>query len=154
MKKNRLAEITMILLSLSSLAPVFAETIILKSGEKFEVKVIEKTDDYIMIDYYGSHVNYNMYEIEGIVEEEKQVLPIPQEETLYQEYQLPIKSEETDDFQRIEESTKKEAVAYLNRGREYYDNGQYQQAIPYLQKAIEIDPNYQEAFAGLGYTYL
>ena len=44
----------------------FAETIVLKSGETREGKIIERTDDYIKIDYYGATVTYFYEDIESI----------------------------------------------------------------------------------------
>lgn len=45
---------------------VFAETITLKSGKKIEGKIIEKTDKYIKLDFYGASLTYFIDEIEFI----------------------------------------------------------------------------------------
>jgi len=44
----------------------FAETIVLKSGQTREGKIIERTDDYVKIDYHGASVAYFFDEIESI----------------------------------------------------------------------------------------
>ncbi|MFC1630971.1 hypothetical protein ACFL2I_00240 [Candidatus Omnitrophota bacterium] len=53
----------------------FAATITLKTGSKFTAQILERTDRYIVVDFYGTAVNYNMYEIEEISEEETAELP-------------------------------------------------------------------------------
>lgn len=62
-----------------------AETVILKSGEKIEGKVIERTDEYIKIDLYGTPVTYWQDEIDTILVEEKtpppKVVVIPEPST-------------------------------------------------------------------------
>lgn len=45
---------------------IFAETIILKSGEKVEGKIIERTDDYIRIDFYDVPLTYYLKNIKSI----------------------------------------------------------------------------------------
>jgi len=50
---------------------VFAETIILKSGERIEGKIIERTDKYIKIDYNGVAVPLSVEEIESVEKQEK-----------------------------------------------------------------------------------
>ena len=49
---------------LSSLC--FAETVVLKSGKTVEGKLIEKTDEYIKIDFLGAPLTYFLDEIESI----------------------------------------------------------------------------------------
>lgn len=48
--------------------PVFvsAETIVFKSGHKIEGKIIERTDEYIKIDFYGVPVTHYLDEVETI----------------------------------------------------------------------------------------
>ena len=72
MKYKRLICLTRILplVVLCFLNFAFAETIILKSGEKIEGKIIEKTDDYIKIDLYGVPIPYYFEDIERIEETE------------------------------------------------------------------------------------
>lgn len=69
MGKERLI-ILLLLSSLSFPALSFAETIILKSGEEIEGKVIEKTDKYIKIDFEGVQLTYFFDDIKTIEGEE------------------------------------------------------------------------------------
>jgi hypothetical protein len=65
MGKERLI-ILLLLASLSFPALSFAETIILKSGQEIEGKVIEKTDKYIKIDFEGAQLTYFFDDIKTI----------------------------------------------------------------------------------------
>lgn len=42
---------------------------------------------------------------------------------------------------------------YYNEGVEYLKQGQNQNAVDSLQKAVELDPNYAEAYSALGAAY-
>lgn len=44
----------------------YAETIVLKSGKTIEGKIIEKTDEYIKIDFFGVALTYYLSDIESI----------------------------------------------------------------------------------------
>ncbi|MCB0162881.1 MAG: tetratricopeptide repeat protein [Anaerolineae bacterium] len=45
------------------------------------------------------------------------------------------------------------AEDHFRRGNEYYETGQLDQAVEAYQKAIELNPEYQGAYANLGVTY-
>ena len=45
------------------------------------------------------------------------------------------------------------AMAYLNIGDTYYDMGEHEKAVPYFQKAIQINPNHANAHLLLGLSY-
>jgi len=62
----------------------FAETIILKSGEKMERDIIERTDEYIKIDFYGSIMSYALDEIESI--DGKKVVVPPEQDMQRESY--------------------------------------------------------------------
>lgn len=66
--------IALLLISLNFSTLIFAEIIILKSGKTVEGKIIEKTDQYIKIDFYGVILTYFLDEVESI-EGLKQVKP-------------------------------------------------------------------------------
>jgi hypothetical protein len=61
--------------------PIFGETIMLKSGQKLEGKIIEKTDKYVKIDFYNVVLTYYVDEIASIGEKPdaptKTTPPIP-----------------------------------------------------------------------------
>jgi len=69
--RRRLTKLLMILLSVGLFFPcfIFAETIVLKSGKKVEGKLIEKTDKYIKIDFYGVPLTYFLDDVKSIEEE-------------------------------------------------------------------------------------
>ncbi|HYX08272.1 MAG TPA: OmpA family protein [Bacteroidales bacterium] len=51
-------------------------------------------------------------------------------------------------------STKsKKAIENLEKGRQYYQLYKYEEAVAYLSKAIEIDPDFSEAYFGLAQVY-
>ena len=47
----------------------------------------------------------------------------------------------------------KRAIENLEKGRGYYQRYQYEEAVAYLSKAIEIDPEFIEAYFGLAQVY-
>lgn len=69
MKKKRPVEIILILLFITSFLsfPLFAETIILNSGEVVEGEILKKTNKYIKVDSGGGMINlYQLDEVESI----------------------------------------------------------------------------------------
>jgi len=48
----------------------FAETIIFKSGKVVEAKIVERTDEWIKVDFQGVHLTYYLEDIENIDREE------------------------------------------------------------------------------------
>lgn len=61
-----MSKVIAILISLFLLTPAFAETIVLKSGETVEGKIIEKTGKYVKIDFQGVPLTYFLDEIASI----------------------------------------------------------------------------------------
>lgn len=59
-------KITLIILSVLFTSPLFAETIILKSGRAIEAPIIEKNDKSIKVDISGIHITYYFEDIESI----------------------------------------------------------------------------------------
>lgn len=56
------------IISAFMLIPVFAETVCLKTGQKREGKVIEKTKDYLKMDFYGATLVYFADEVATVDE--------------------------------------------------------------------------------------
>ncbi|MBL7084505.1 MAG: hypothetical protein ISS43_00140 [Candidatus Omnitrophica bacterium] len=83
MKKQRFFGFTTFLLLTIFCFPtsIFAETVILKSREKIEGTITEKTDEYITIDFYGASLRYYLEDIESI-DGEKLALSSAKEETV------------------------------------------------------------------------
>ncbi|HMK59949.1 MAG TPA: tetratricopeptide repeat protein [Dissulfurispiraceae bacterium] len=42
----------------------------------------------------------------------------------------------------------------FDRGMSYFNRGQYEAAIPYFEKATDLDPNFTDAYLLLGRSYL
>jgi tetratricopeptide (TPR) repeat protein len=135
-KKNSLRLILLLAAVLYSPAPVFAETIVLKSGQKIEGRILEKTDKYIKIDFQGMPLTYYVDDIARI-------------ESTHNEM-AKIADEESGEFLRANPNS---AKAYNDRGVAYRMNGKQKEAIACFTKAIEIDPAYAQAYNNRGISY-
>ena len=51
------------------------------------------------------------------------------------------------------QGAKANAMAYLNIGETYYDMREHEKAIPYFQKAVQLNPNHANAHLLLGLSY-
>ncbi|MBU0547930.1 MAG: hypothetical protein KJ710_01710 [Candidatus Omnitrophica bacterium] len=73
---------------LFSLSLCFSETILLKSGQKVEGRIVEKTDTYVKLDFLGVDLVYYKDEIASIVQgaSNSENTVSPQLESLYQAY--------------------------------------------------------------------
>ena len=71
----------------------FSETILLKSGQKVEGKILEKTDKYVKLDYFGVGLVYYNDEVDSITQDSlgSESLATPQLESLYQAYTSSLK---------------------------------------------------------------
>lgn len=68
----------LVIFLLSFASTVQADTIVLKSGQKVEGKIISKTDQEINVDFQGVTITYGVDEIEQIIGEEVKVDSNPQ----------------------------------------------------------------------------
>lgn len=147
---------------------VLAETIILKSGQKVEGKIIEKTDKYIKIDFQGVSLTYNVDEIASI--EKEVVAPLATRETV---------SGITTGTSDLEKYTTESEQCFLNEKYEdtitllkkiillkpedsdlqivlgilYYYAGNLEESIATLQKALSLAPNDPEINLYLSIVY-
>lgn len=74
----------------------FAETVILKSGRKIEAKIIEKTEEYVKLDYYGVPLTYYNEEIESVEKTKRKSeknKPVKDETATYLEDKTGLKPE-------------------------------------------------------------
>ncbi len=71
MEKKRSVGVVIILVLIGLCLPalVFPEIITLKSGLKFEAKILKKTDQYIVVDWQGTQVRYLLDEVDKIGDE-------------------------------------------------------------------------------------
>ncbi len=133
-KKQFIFAIQIILfLLVVNFSSVSAETIILKSGERIEGKIIEKTDQYVRIEIIkGVPVTYWFDEVERVEEE----APPPPQGAVPE---LPLDRSETE--------------KYLTEAGQYYLNEKYEEALFSLKKAVELDPNNPDHYVDLGIVY-
>lgn len=130
MKKGEIIDIKKLVILIIAIVNVclltfaFAETIVLKSGKTIEGKIIERAENYIKVDIYGVPITYYFHEIEKIDGEE-----------------------------RTELFFSPPANIHLGKGTKHYDNGEYEQAIEEFKKAIEIKPDFYQAYHNLGLSY-
>lgn len=115
---------------------VCADTVYLKNSKKVEGKVIEKTDEYIKIDFMGTPLTYWMNEIEKI--------KLEGDRTSFMEEKKEIKLP----------SQEENAESYFKRGTDYLkEEGRWQQAIDELKKSHSVDPYHVGAHFNLGCAY-
>jgi tetratricopeptide (TPR) repeat protein len=116
---------------------IFAETIMLKSGKRIEAGILERTDNYIKVDMYGTAVTYFFDEIATI--DGRDIAPTMGTPTL------------VDENKPIENTN--QAYIYFTQGEEWLRKNDYSQAITFYQKAIQVDPSYAKAYAYIGLAY-
>lgn len=149
-----------------SAANVFAETVTLKSGKTIEGNILEKTDQYIKIEFNGTPIYYELKYIKNIDKEEAPLAP-DKDANFYLKESLKYGSHAR--FKEAEEETKKglrinpadhnllevskmldelnsgaakeEYVLYLFQGSDYLMNAQYQSAMAIFKKAQEFNPD-------------
>lgn len=130
-QKGAIAIISLLFLSLGS--SVFAETIVFKSGRTIEAKIIRKTDKEIALDFNGSLMAYRLDEIESIDGKGAQT------------YKPKTNAQE-----------EKEGIAAsraaFDKGLAYLDRKMYDDAIAEFNKAIEINPQYSDAYYNRGFS--
>lgn len=61
--------ITAFIILLFACGVSYADTVILKSGKEVKGKIIDKTSEYIVLEFYGTKLTYYMNDIEKIVED-------------------------------------------------------------------------------------
>jgi tetratricopeptide (TPR) repeat protein len=59
-----------------------------------------------------------------------------------------------DALKKIQETQKKEAIEWKNKGNDYFKKGDYENAIQNYKNALDIDPNYSDAWNNLGLAYI
>lgn len=128
--------------------PVFAEIIVLKSGDKINASVIEKNDNYVKIEIKGAVIVYRTFEIKSIDGKE---LDPGKDAAVKEPSQAGSKS--TASSPKILESAIITAEEYLQRGIVYYSKEEPGHAIVNFNEAIKINPAYVEAYLYRGLSY-
>jgi tetratricopeptide (TPR) repeat protein len=121
--------ITFLLISI-----VHADTVYLKNGEKVEGKIIERTDNYIKIDFAGVALPFWLDEIEKVESDGKALFTSDQKKDT-----APTQADK--------------AEAYFKRGTDYLIEGRWQEAMREFKNTLSINPNHVGAHFNLGCTY-
>ncbi|MDD5099305.1 MAG: tetratricopeptide repeat protein [Candidatus Colwellbacteria bacterium] len=144
---------------------VFAETIILKSGEKTKGEIVKKTDAYVKLLLEGESEKFIYFlsdEIEKISEniEESAKLANSTEDSftyckrgfnfLLSKQYAEAKSE----FEHALMLNPDCFEAHEDMGILSYMTGQYEDAINYYSNAVQLKPDAEEAYCGIGSSYV
>ena len=141
-----------ILISLSLVIPAFAETIVLKSGNTIEGKMLERTDEYIKIDFEEAPLTYFMDEIDSI-DGQKVGLTSKKVALTEQPLQVDRSEEKQEPTQRADLKQKlpfsKAIITYNCSG---FKNGQEIAYIDTNQNKIAIKSSLTRSFGGVTKT--
>lgn len=110
----------------------YADIVYLKSGKKVEGKIIEKTDEYVKIDFIGVTLTYWMNEVEKI----------------QTGVSIDSMSKEIETVKVSEQANT--AEAHFKKGTEYLYEGKWPQATTEFKDAISIDSDNLGAHFNLG----
>ena len=113
-----------------------AETITLKSGQEIEGKILEKTDQMVIVEWNGVRVSYNLNEVSSISENSSQ----PQQP-------------ETQNASDNSSNALSPQEAFDN-GNKYAKREMFDEAIVEFTKAIELNPNYALAYSNRATAYI
>jgi len=127
-----------------------AEVILLKSGKSIEGKLIEKTDKYVKINFQGVPLTYFFDEVKSIDGRE---LRVSKDENMQVITYEEIANNMERESQQVLKDRPESAKAYNDRGIAFRMNGNQKDAINYFSKAIDINPDYAEAYSNRGLSY-
>lgn len=150
MERKSIIRLLTVIFCLCFSIPLFAETIVLKSGKTIEAKIIKKTDNSIKVDIEGVSVTYYLGDIESI--NGKTVANLKDSDIPKITYEDIAKSVEKEAQESLK-SSPQSAKSYIERGIAFRMNGNQKEAINYFTKAIEIDPDSAEAYHNRGLSY-
>lgn len=140
--------VLILVLTLSSVC--FAQTFLLKTGDKVEGNLVERTDKYIKVEFAGANITYYLDEIDSINGEK--IISGPADNI---EPEVNFTDTNTAVIywkDKIRENPK-DFGAYNNLGMIYASLGQYEEAINYFTRAVEINPNFGTGFSNLGQAF-
>ncbi len=155
-KKNKIwfFGIILYLINLFISGLCIAETIVLKSGDRIEANIIEKTDKFITIDYKGISISYYIFEVKSINGED---VSMPAASVILGEQGKPKAETAPSALGSVDSEVAKIDIIspemYLKRGVAYYSKGNFNQAISDFNKAIKVDPNYSIAYLKRGLAF-
>jgi tetratricopeptide (TPR) repeat protein len=59
-----------------------------------------------------------------------------------------------DALKKIQANQENEAIEWKNKGNDYFKRGDYENAIQNYKNALDIDPNFSDAWNNLGLAYI
>ena len=121
-----------------------AEQMVLKSGEKIEVNIIDQSASSLKVDYKGAVLIYYPFEISSI---DGKPLDLQQAYTQQKNNSVAKNSAEIINVQVVGPKE------YLERGMALNDKGNYELAISDFNKALKIDRNFAPAYLNRGIAY-
>jgi TolB-like protein len=107
-------------------------------------QLIKKNDEHVWADKYNENLD-DVFRIQSDVSKK-----------IVQQLKISISPEEKKQLESIP-TENMEAYQYVLQGRSFIDKGGKENgeiAIDFFEKAIELDPNYADAYADLAYAYL
>jgi len=160
MKKKKLV-VLILVISLCFPAFIFAETIVFKTGESVEGKLIEKTDKYIKIDFHGVPLTYFYDEIENIEANEVDLRSIEENKVALSEIVRNaseyVRKGQLDKVEEIYkeglERFSNSALLWAARAGNSLDQGKIDEAIKYCDQSLSFNPCCAEAYFVLGLSY-
>jgi tetratricopeptide (TPR) repeat protein len=136
----------------------FAETIVLKSGQKIEGKILGKTDKKIMIEVKGLSVTCLLADIESI-DGQNAHLPPKNESPMYGGLpRTPEEKQADDEF--IKTATEgpggreEGAKAMIMMGWKFFGEGDFKTAMQRFNQAWLLTPDNADVFFGFGHILL
>ena len=136
-------------LSLYFVPFIYCETVVLKSGKIIEGEILEKTGEYIKINYVGVPLTYYLDDIESIKNDASGIVPGGldyQKDTKTVQRNLPLSSYAVGQDNFMSEM-EREYIRIIDSDYELSPE-EKQKAIEYLKKAL-----YSQESAGRGVAY-
>jgi len=109
-----------------------ADTIYLKNGKKYNCRIIEKTEEYIKIDFLGIVLTYQLDELERVEFDKEGVSNSKQAKTANPVFQ------------------KNNIEADFKKGTDYLKDGKWQEAVKEFERVISADAYHAGAHFNLG----
>ncbi|MDD5081432.1 MAG: tetratricopeptide repeat protein [Candidatus Omnitrophica bacterium] len=130
-----------------------AENVVLRSGKVIQGDVIERTDDYIKINFEGIPLTYYFGDIDNI--DGKKILGIPYDSETIVVGVTDGSPEATIVFWKTAiEREPNNVNAYYHVGNAYVELLDYERALEFFKKTVSVDPNFVLGYRDIGLTYL
>lgn len=154
MAKKTLSILAVIVLSgYMFIENALAETIFLKTGEQISAKILEKNDEYVVIDFAGTPITYCSYEIEKIEADSPQQqlenqLKLADQYKKQKDYASAKKG-----YEKVIELDPQSWIAYTELANIYSLEKDFNQAQDLSLKALEYNEKNYLAWTILGTSY-